>query len=189
MPMQGPPDRAAPGHSGGPGGGSGARPRLPRRVCNLPQPHQPGEAPGCSAGCQPALLRHGEGLCMHHKCICCWHDTWHMRLSWRGMAQAHMCSAIIQLVALCHATPCHALPCGASCRPPMTPHCCPSLPHLPTALQVVAARTLMSEDLATWRCQGAPRAEEILWGNLGFRVWERTGGPVWHQRTATFAGH
>lgn len=37
----------------------------------------------------------------------------------------------------------------------------------------------MSEDLATWRCQGAPRAEEILWGNLGFRVWERTGGPVW----------
>lgn len=41
--------------------------------------------------------------------------------------------------------------------------------------QVVAARTLMSEDLATWRCQGAPRAEEILWGNLGFRVWERTG--------------
>ena len=126
-----------------------------------------------------ALLRHGEGLCMHHKCICCWHDTWHMRISWRGMAQAHMCSAIIQLVALCHATPCHALPCGASCRPPMTPHCCPSLPPLPTALQVVAARTLMSEDLATWRCQGAPRAEEILWGNLGFRVWERTGGPVW----------
>uniref|UniRef100_A0AAD5H1R9 ERD4-related membrane protein n=1 Tax=Chlorella ohadii TaxID=2649997 RepID=A0AAD5H1R9_9CHLO len=41
--------------------------------------------------------------------------------------------------------------------------------------QVVAARTLMSENLGTWRCQGAPRAEEILWPNLGFRVWERTG--------------
>lgn len=41
--------------------------------------------------------------------------------------------------------------------------------------QVVGARTLMSEDLSAWRCQAAPRAEEIVWGNLGFRIWERSG--------------
>ena len=43
-------------------------------------------------------------------------------------------------------------------------------------MQVVGARTLMSEDLSAWRCQAAPRAEEIVWGNLGFRIWERSGG-------------
>ncbi|KAL4853137.1 CSC1-like protein [Chlorella vulgaris] len=40
--------------------------------------------------------------------------------------------------------------------------------------QVVAARTLMSEDLSAWRCQAAPRAEEIVWHSLGFRIWERS---------------
>lgn len=62
----------------------------------------------------------------------------------------------------------------AAARPPSLGTALHSLPRL----QVVAARTLMSEDLSTWRCQGAPRAEEIVWQNLGFRVWERTGeGP------------
>jgi hypothetical protein len=42
-------------------------------------------------------------------------------------------------------------------------------------LQVVASRTLMSEDLSAWRCQAAPRAEEVQWGSLGFRIWERAG--------------
>lgn len=43
---------------------------------------------------------------------------------------------------------------------------------------MVAARTLMSEDLSAWRCQAAPRSDEVVWGNLGFRAWERTGGWV-----------
>jgi hypothetical protein len=40
--------------------------------------------------------------------------------------------------------------------------------------QVVAAHSLMSEDLTTWRCQPAPGPEEIVWSNLGLRSWERT---------------
>jgi hypothetical protein len=41
---------------------------------------------------------------------------------------------------------------------------------------VVAARTLMSEDMSAWRAQAAPRAEELVWPNLGLRIWERSGG-------------
>lgn len=41
--------------------------------------------------------------------------------------------------------------------------------------QVVAARTLMSEDLSCWRAQGSPQPEEVYWPNLGYRQWERTG--------------
>ncbi|PSC73975.1 ERD4-related membrane isoform B [Micractinium conductrix] len=41
--------------------------------------------------------------------------------------------------------------------------------------QVVASRTMMSEDLSTWSVQPAPGAEELVWGNLGWRSWERTG--------------
>lgn len=33
--------------------------------------------------------------------------------------------------------------------------------------QVVAGGALMSEDLTTWRCQAAPRVQEVLWSNLG----------------------
>lgn len=41
--------------------------------------------------------------------------------------------------------------------------------------QVGAVRSLMNEDLSTWRCQAAPRPSEIVWGNLGWRIWERAG--------------
>eukprot|EP00887_Chlorella_sp_A99_P007014 scaffold2.g7014.t1 len=41
--------------------------------------------------------------------------------------------------------------------------------------RVVAARTLMSEDLSCWRAQGSPQPEEVYWPNLGYRQWERTG--------------
>lgn len=44
--------------------------------------------------------------------------------------------------------------------------------------QVVASRTLLSEDMSTWRCQAAPRAEELIWGNLGWRIWERSGRTI-----------
>ena len=40
--------------------------------------------------------------------------------------------------------------------------------------QVVAAGALMSEDLTAWRCQAAPRPQEIFWPNLGLRRWERS---------------
>jgi hypothetical protein len=40
--------------------------------------------------------------------------------------------------------------------------------------QVVAARNLMSHDLTAWRCQPAPRPDEIVWPNLGLRAWERS---------------
>jgi len=40
--------------------------------------------------------------------------------------------------------------------------------------QVIASDVLMSEDLTTWRCQAAPRPQEILWKNLGLRTWERS---------------
>lgn len=62
-------------------------------------------------------------------------------------------------------------------------------PHTPhsthsrfTLSQVVASRTLLSEDMSTWRCQAAPRAEELIWKNLGWRIWERSGErprPAW----------
>jgi hypothetical protein len=44
--------------------------------------------------------------------------------------------------------------------------------------QVVAARTLMSEDMSAWRAQAAPRAEELVWPNLGLRIWERSGRSI-----------
>lgn len=40
--------------------------------------------------------------------------------------------------------------------------------------QVVASRSLMSEDLTTWRCEAAPRPDEIVWPNLGMRNWEKS---------------
>lgn len=54
-----------------------------------------------------------------------------------------------------------------------------SPPTRDMAPQVVASRTLMSENLAAWRCQAAPRSDEIVWPNLGYRVWERTRAR-WH---------
>lgn len=33
--------------------------------------------------------------------------------------------------------------------------------------QVVAAGAMMSEDLSAWKCQAAPRPDEVLWKNLG----------------------
>ena len=33
--------------------------------------------------------------------------------------------------------------------------------------QVVAAGALMSEDSSAWRCQAAPRPDEVIWKNLG----------------------
>ena len=107
-----------------------------------------------------------------------------VRCSERGLATAVPCRAMP-----CHVMPCHAVPLlhlqvvaartlmSEDLVVPLLPHTllepCHAMPSL--HLQVVAARTLMSEDLATWRCQGAPRAEEIIWKNLGFRVWERSG--------------
>lgn len=41
--------------------------------------------------------------------------------------------------------------------------------------QVAASRSLITEDLSTWRCQPAPRPSEVVWGNLGWRTWERAG--------------
>ena len=40
--------------------------------------------------------------------------------------------------------------------------------------QVVASGALMCEDLSTWRVQPAPRPTEIVWKNLGLRMWERS---------------
>jgi hypothetical protein len=40
--------------------------------------------------------------------------------------------------------------------------------------QVVAAQNLMSEDLTAWRCQPAPGPNEVIWGNLFMRRWERS---------------
>lgn len=84
----------------------------------------------------------------------------------------------------------------------------------------MASRTLMSEDLSTWRCQAAvsaatvslqllaaparlhctsrahllapclsaqPRPEEVVWKNMGMRMWERTGALMlrgWPHRCA-----
>lgn len=41
--------------------------------------------------------------------------------------------------------------------------------------QVAAARSLMCEDLSAWLVQQAPAPREVVWGNLGLRVWERAG--------------
>lgn len=40
---------------------------------------------------------------------------------------------------------------------------------------MVAAKTLMAEDLTAWKCQPAPRPTEIVWSNLAMRSWERSG--------------
>lgn len=40
--------------------------------------------------------------------------------------------------------------------------------------KVIAAGAMMSEDLSAWKCQGAPRPDEIVWKNLGLRLWERS---------------
>ncbi len=40
--------------------------------------------------------------------------------------------------------------------------------------QAVAASALMCEDLAAWRCAGAPSPQEIIWKNIGMRRWERS---------------
>lgn len=47
--------------------------------------------------------------------------------------------------------------------------------------QVVAADTLMCEDLSTWKTQPAPRPQEVVWSNLGMRQPERSsrGTTMW----------
>lgn len=34
-------------------------------------------------------------------------------------------------------------------------------------MQVTAARALLHRDVSAWRCQPAPAANEVLWGNIG----------------------
>eukprot|EP00887_Chlorella_sp_A99_P001230 scaffold14.g1230.t1 len=41
--------------------------------------------------------------------------------------------------------------------------------------QVVAAHSLLCRDMAAWRCQPAPGPAEVVWGNVGWRAWERRG--------------
>lgn len=52
---------------------------------------------------------------------------------------------------------------------------CPFFHALDQTKQVAASRSLMTEDLSTWRCQPAPKPEEVIWTNLGWRDWERAG--------------